>query len=81
MAYPEEIQFSTLLAWMSANGVSQRELASRAHVDKMTVNRLVKGRLRHFDVDLIRAISTATGGAVGPDQFGAYMRELVKAAA
>lgn len=63
---------------MAREGLKTRGFADRAGIDKMTLNRLLNGKLRRLDVDLMRRISRATSGAIGEAQFAAFLGRLTR---
>lgn len=83
MASPQQIRFSELDAYLDKNKESARAFGRRAGIDKMTLNRLLNGRIKRFEADLVQRIQGATAagvdgeaGAVGPAQFAAFLARI-----
>lgn len=83
MTLRHEIRFQELDAYLARNRESARAFGRRANIDKNTLNRLLTGRMRRFDADLVQRIFEATNngvdgllGAVGHAQFAAFLARL-----
>lgn len=68
-------KFGQLIDWMAARNMSARELARRLPADKMTVSRLLNGRLRYIDPALAVAIERETSGEVTAADFITFMSQ------
>lgn len=66
-------KFDQLQRWLDERKLSGRELAVRMGVDKMTVSRLLNGRLRYIDPAIAVAIERETAGAVTAADFITFM--------
>lgn len=55
---------------------SLRAFALRSKIDKSVLSRLVNGKLRRWDPEVVAKVSTATEKAVGLSEFGAFATRL-----
>jgi hypothetical protein len=76
MPSPQGIQFTELAVWMQENSCTFRKLEELSGLDKMTLQRLVKGSFKKLIPSWIPAIARATGGLVGQEQFFAFIGRL-----
>lgn len=71
-----EIRFDELEAYLAAKPESLRAFGRRARIDKMTLHRLVTGKMKRFDPDLVQRIADNTAQIVGHEQFAAFIGRL-----
>lgn len=83
MALRQQIRFQELAIYLAKNCESARAFGRRANIDKMTVYRLLNGRMKRFDAGLVQRIYDATSGgvdgldgAVGHEQFAAFLARI-----
>lgn len=79
MALQQPIQFNELLAWMKENGCQFRDLQEKTGLDKMTLHRLARGTFKTFRESWVPPIARVTAGAVGPNEFSAFLMRRLSA--
>lgn len=78
MASRQEIRFAELKIYLEKTGESARAFALRAGIDKMTMHRLLTGKMKRYDAKLVQRLVDATQGSVGHAEFGAYLARLAQ---
>lgn len=76
MASQQPIQFTELADWMRENRCSRRKFGELASLDKMTVSRLVSGKMKRLHPHLVSRVAKATEGAVGEKEFAAFFARV-----
>ncbi len=76
MASQNKRQFTELLEEIADHHGSARAFARSADVDKSILNRLLNGRARRVDPQLVSKIAAASDNRIGMDQFAAFFARL-----
>jgi len=76
MASQKARQFDELKVWLATKDESLRAFGRRARIDKSVLSRLVNGKLRRWDPQLVEKVSSATDGAVSLAAFSDFAQRL-----
>lgn len=76
MALRQQIRFTELKAFLDKQGESARAFGRRADIDKMTMHRLLTGKMKRYDANLVQRLAEATKGCVGHAEFAAFLARI-----